>query len=249
MDLKDEQEGYKIPIISAGRYFGINHYMRAVHAYSNAILINKKKKSLLYHKFDDLFSEIFAKEISAFQASFSISFDVICAVPDKPRKENKFEKITAQVSESLGIVDASKSFLCIKDYEEQKSKTFALDRAYNVKGSFQFNDSLNGKTVVLIDDIVTTGATLTECTKVLYEAGAKQVVCFVLAYNQFDCSYIGDMTPFSNRINEFRFNSKTLRPFYSGIGNYEKVIAEIFRELNLEVISTSYPEDNFSEAF
>lgn len=42
-------------------------------------------------------------------------------------------------------------------------------------------DAFTGKTVLLIDDVVTTGATLAECAKTLRLAGAAKVVCATLA--------------------------------------------------------------------
>ena len=38
-----------------------------------------------------------------------------------------------------------------------------------------------GRRLLLIDDIRTTGATLSECVRVLKEAGAKDVLCLTLA--------------------------------------------------------------------
>ena len=41
--------------------------------------------------------------------------------------------------------------------------------------------SLTNKTIILIDDVVTTGATLNEAARVLKEAGAKTIYALVLA--------------------------------------------------------------------
>jgi predicted amidophosphoribosyltransferase len=42
-------------------------------------------------------------------------------------------------------------------------------------------DELNGKSVLLVDDVFTTGATVDECSKVLLAAGAKEVFVMTLA--------------------------------------------------------------------
>ena len=56
-------------------------------------------------------------------------------------------------------------------------------RARNVAGAFSVRNghSFSGKTVCLIDDIKTSGATLNECAKTLKEAGAAKVYALVLA--------------------------------------------------------------------
>jgi predicted amidophosphoribosyltransferase len=57
------------------------------------------------------------------------------------------------------------------------------ERAKNVKGSFAVVDSakVEGKRVLLIDDVMTTGSTVNECAKELVKAGAVEVDVFTLA--------------------------------------------------------------------
>lgn len=57
------------------------------------------------------------------------------------------------------------------------------ERLNNVKNNFIVTDTkaVRSRTVILIDDICTTGATLNECAKVLKESGAKKVIGFVIA--------------------------------------------------------------------
>ncbi len=59
------------------------------------------------------------------------------------------------------------------------------ERARNVRKAFalnpKFKETLKGKSVILIDDVFTTGATVQECTKVLLKEGAKQVHILTLA--------------------------------------------------------------------
>lgn len=59
------------------------------------------------------------------------------------------------------------------------------DRARNVHKAFavkdKHKDALRGKTVVLVDDVYTTGATVKECARVLLKAGAQSVHVLTLA--------------------------------------------------------------------
>ena len=56
------------------------------------------------------------------------------------------------------------------------------DRLKNLKGAFYWRgESLAGKIIIIIDDVITTGATINEAAKVLKEAGASQVWAIALA--------------------------------------------------------------------
>lgn len=59
-------------------------------------------------------------------------------------------------------------------------------RKANVSGAFSMKKhaEIEGKTVLLVDDVVTTGATLAECSRVLLTAGAERVVCATLCKAQ-----------------------------------------------------------------
>ena len=55
------------------------------------------------------------------------------------------------------------------------------ERGVNLKGSFETGRKLNGMRLLLVDDVMTTGSTANECSKVLLRAGAKEVQVLTLA--------------------------------------------------------------------
>lgn len=69
-------------------------------------------------------------------------------------------------------------------YVRQPSDQIGLDadeRAANMRGSMRTTRRVCGRTVILIDDVCTTGATLTEAAAVLRAAGARRVCAAVIA--------------------------------------------------------------------
>ena len=57
-------------------------------------------------------------------------------------------------------------------------------RLKNIVGSFSVKNEelIKNKNIILIDDITTTGATLTEAKKVLKHAGARKIIAFTVAH-------------------------------------------------------------------
>ncbi|MBI4125546.1 MAG: ComF family protein [Deltaproteobacteria bacterium] len=72
-----------------------------------------------------------------------------------------------------------------KKHTRPQTKQNREARLQNVKGAFALSPkkqkAIAGKRLLLIDDVLTTGATVNECAKVLKRAGAKQVVVLTLA--------------------------------------------------------------------
>lgn len=113
-----------------------------------------------------------------------LEFDYITYVPMHPkqlaeRRYNQSELLAREVAELTGfeVVDA------IEKYKENKVQHTLSGKARmsNVKGVYRIikenKPMLKGKTVLLIDDIVTTGSTLGECAGILEKAGCKSVYC------------------------------------------------------------------------
>lgn len=60
-------------------------------------------------------------------------------------------------------------------------------RRRNIEGAFIFSSGaeVKNKSILLVDDVATTGATIFECARILKEAGAKQVWAVVIARQQY----------------------------------------------------------------
>jgi len=114
-------------------------------------------------------------------------YDYIIPVPlhKKRRRErgyNQVELIGEELSRTTGIPMEAKCLVKTKDTERQEVLS-GKERLDNVKGCFDITDPsrTERKRILLIDDVFTTGATVTELTKVLLRKGkAKYVDVFTL---------------------------------------------------------------------
>ena len=109
--------------------------------------------------------------------------DVVTAVPMyaadlQDRGYNHAALLARCVAKTLGLRYSSNILSKLRSNKKQHTLNRA-DRMANVDGAFRVGrpDSVAGLTVLLCDDVSTTGSTLSECAKMLKEAGAKHVLC------------------------------------------------------------------------
>ena len=80
---------------------------------------------------------------------------------------------------------ASLDFMSLRRTKDTKVQTGLKkeERRRNVRRAFEIADrkAVKGKTVLLVDDVATTGSTLNECARALRKAGSGNVHCLVLA--------------------------------------------------------------------
>ena len=69
-----------------------------------------------------------------------------------------------------------------KETPRQSHSESKEDRQKNLAGSFEADPRVADKCVILIDDVVTTGSTLSEARKTLLDAGAREVYAFTIAH-------------------------------------------------------------------
>lgn len=112
--------------------------------------------------------------------------DIITYVPMRRRdKLRRGYNQTAIIARELGqLADKPCKPLLKKVRDTSQQKTLgAADRRKNVKDAFAYRSSrdISGKTVLVIDDVCTTGSTLNEAAEKLKYAGAKAVLSAVFA--------------------------------------------------------------------
>ncbi len=115
------------------------------------------------------------------------SFDCILYVQagGKSYMKRHFDQcsiIAEQVGIALGI-PVLHNCLMKRNGVVQQSLLNARQRAANIKDAFYIPDGrdVRGKNILLIDDIITTGATISECVKTIIKANAKHVHCATIA--------------------------------------------------------------------
>jgi ComF family protein len=116
----------------------------------------------------------------------AIEFDaeeLIVPVPlhrsrERERSYNQAELIARGFANDVGAVPLSRALKRVRATEPLARGTSKEQRKVIVAGAFKGNPTLvDHRRVVLIDDVVTTGATLDACAAALLEAGALQVRC------------------------------------------------------------------------
>ena len=80
-------------------------------------------------------------------------------------------------------VTFSKDILHRKRNTKDQTHLNVQERKENVEGAFVVTrpERVTGKQVILVDDVMTTGATLNECGKTLLDAGAERIYAVTLA--------------------------------------------------------------------
>ncbi len=99
----------------------------------------------------------------------------------KKRGYNQAELLAARVSEITGIPLYTDCIIRVRDTAAQKELGRSM-RQKNLKKAFKITGNVAElKTIMVIDDIYTTGATISEISRVFKEAGVKKVYFITLA--------------------------------------------------------------------
>ncbi len=95
----------------------------------------------------------------------------------RSRGFNQSELLVKELGEQLSLMVSHRSLKRVLDTPPQSRGMSLASRRANVKGAFGVRKpkAIAGKCVLLVDDVLTTGATTSECAAALKRAGAKKV--------------------------------------------------------------------------
>lgn len=116
-------------------------------------------------------------------------FSTVVAVPTSPKKRRKrgyghAEEIASSCAEALGVPFVPDALQFTRTVADQ-TKLSAKERQANLRGALEVRNglSLHGAAVVVVDDVMTTGATMGEAGRALKAAGAVSVTGAIIALN------------------------------------------------------------------
>lgn len=149
------------------------------------------RKSILGYKFyrrKNLAQKYGVRMAERLRAHGMENFDVLTWVPVSTirkleRSYDQSELLAEIISRELGIA----SVRCLRKRHTRRQSGLQNEaaRAANVAGAFRAvnPEQFRGKRILLVDDILTTGATMQECARTLLTAGAAEVngVCIAAA--------------------------------------------------------------------
>jgi len=149
---------------------------------------NKKVASLLA----ECLLEDLAEELAERKAFDDFTDPILIPIPisKKRRRErgwNQTEILATVLSERGGspsFFETNFGILAkIKDTESQTKKNRA-ERLENLRACFKINlpERIAGRNIILLDDVVTTGATFEEARRTLIDAGARKVLAIAVAH-------------------------------------------------------------------
>ena len=126
------------------------------------------------------------------QDELSDPFDLVTWVPLSRRRFRgrgyDQARLLAERTATLLGVDCVPALDKLRHTPAQSGLSDAAARRGNVLGAYSVcpDAEVAGRRILLVDDVMTTGATLSECARVLRAAGATQVCCAALAHSARD---------------------------------------------------------------
>lgn len=146
------------------------------------------RESILRMKFrrKQSYCSVYARYISdTIKEELSGQFDLVSFVPvsDKRARERGFDQSELIASETARVLDVpfARTLRKVRDNPRQSTLRDEAARRANVSNCYKCVSEVRGARILLIDDIITTGATMSECARELRMAGAEDVIAAAAA--------------------------------------------------------------------
>jgi len=172
--------------ISCEKKWGIDGF---VSAYKYESLLKKIVIQSKYRHAHRLFTNIVSQAPQAFFKTLwtwkKLYSPIMMAVPLHPQRErergfNQSRMISNHIERVMGITQ-EKLLVRIKNTTHLANIQDQHMRKTIIKNSFEYIGTTTPKTVILVDDVLTSGATMGECAKTLKKVGVKTVLAVSLA--------------------------------------------------------------------
>ncbi len=150
---------------------------------------DKVRRSILRYKFGGRrnYAQSYGRMLAMAVQQAQLQIDFVTWIPISTKRLRKrgfdqVELLARSLCRELGMEPVA-TLQKVHDNPPQSHITGSAERRANVLGVYQALEpkDLAGKRILLLDDIITTGATAGECARVLLTAGAKEVHCAVIA--------------------------------------------------------------------
>ncbi len=152
------------------------------------MLLPQMKYANPHPSFAKIFGTLAAQRMRAKLQTFITPHTILLPVPLHPvrQRERGFNQseLIAQALAAEWQLEMWPHALVRTRYTQQQARFIErADRLRNVHEAFalQRNVQVEGRDLILVDDVITSGATMSACAKVLKAAGAKQVGALALA--------------------------------------------------------------------
>lgn len=131
-----------------------------------------------------------AQLLSEFLYSHPMTGEVIVPVPLHPKRlrqrgYNQASLLAEELGRLIGLPLVEDALIRVRDAVPQARTRSALERRENIRDAFACPQRLEGKQILLLDDVCTTGATLDACAIALKSAGASSVWGLTVAREMF----------------------------------------------------------------
>ena len=179
----------RAPDCDGGKYQGLFHYKDPV-ARKAIWEIKYKGNKKIGEKFSKLLYEFIIEEIADEAVFANFTRPLLIPIPAsrstlKARGFNQCELIVKEMGKVSGKENFEIDFNAlkkIKDTPHQSKLKNRAERLENLRDSFGASEKVKGRNIIVIDDVITTGATMREAMKTLRKAGAKKVIGFAIAH-------------------------------------------------------------------